>query len=147
MQHLHISHRSPLTVHELFTALGEHENLRLLFRAPVKRVRSGTDHRNGVGSCRHIGPPGPLGFQETVTEFVPDQLIRYTITTRSPLTDHLGTMRFSPRDDSGSQLEYQIRFGSRIPGLAFLVRRLLAWSIPAGIDKLESRVASRALPT
>jgi hypothetical protein len=95
-----------------------------------------------VGSCRHIGPPGLLGFQETVTEFVPDELIRYEITSRSPLTDHVGSMRFAPRDDGGSQLEYQIRFGSRIPGLAFLVRKLLAWSIPAGLSKLERQAAA-----
>ena len=44
----------------------------------ITRLRDGTDgHRNGVGSVRElkVGPTPP--FEETVTEFVPNELIAY----------------------------------------------------------------------
>jgi uncharacterized protein YndB with AHSA1/START domain len=138
-QHVHIEYSFALPVQRVFAYLSEHENLRLLFGTPVRRVSSGNEHRNGVGSRRRIGPPGPLGFEETVVEFIPDHLIAYRITKGSPLRGHRGTMRFSAGPDGGSRLDYRIQMGSRVPGAAALVRRMLARSVPAGLAQVDQR--------
>jgi uncharacterized protein YndB with AHSA1/START domain len=138
LQHIHVAHSFAQPVERVFAFLSEHENLPLLFGAPVRRVRSGERHRNGVGSCRRVGPPGPLGFEETVTQFVPDQLIVYRITKGSPLRDHLGTMSFASTAGGGATLDYRIQLGSRLPGVAGLVKRMLERSIPAGLQEVDS---------
>src|SRR5437763_13120874 len=100
----------------VFDYMAEHENLSELFGAKVKRVRDGTDgHRNGVGSVRElrVGPLPP--FQETVTEFVPGEHIRYRITKGSPMRGHDATMRFST-NGSGTRLHYATSFDGAGPG-------------------------------
>jgi uncharacterized protein YndB with AHSA1/START domain len=137
IQQVHIEHSFSLPVARVFAYLSEHEQLSLLFRAPVTRVRCGASERNGVGSCRRIGPRGPLGFEETVTEYVPDELIVYRITKGSPLRGHMGVMRFTETADGGSRLDYRITMGSRLPGVAMLVKRMLEGSIPTGLAKVD----------
>jgi uncharacterized protein YndB with AHSA1/START domain len=137
LHRVELSHTFALPPARVFAFLSEHENLSLLFRAPVRRLRSGERFRNGVGSCRRIGPAAPLGFEETVVEFVPDETIVYRITRGGPLRDHRGTMRFSALPDGGSRLDYEIRFGSRVPGLAAAVARLLDRSIASGLRRVE----------
>jgi uncharacterized protein YndB with AHSA1/START domain len=139
MEFVKVSHEFEQPVERVFAYLSEHEHLGALFHAPVKRIRSGNSERNGVGSCRRIGPPGPLGLEETVLEYVADERIVYEITSGSPLRRHQGVMEFSGSDNGGSRLEYRIRFGSPIPGLARLVRHRLERSIPAGLRVVEAR--------
>ena len=78
-----------------------------------------------------MGPLPP--FEETVTEFVPNELIRYEITKGSPLRDHRGEMRFTPNPD-GTHLHYEISFGSAVPGVAAIVAATLRRNIPKGLD-------------
>jgi uncharacterized protein YndB with AHSA1/START domain len=139
VHHLHIEHTFTKPVERIFAHLSEHEHLRSLFRAPVHRVRSGGTERNGVGSCRRIGPPWPLGFEETVVEFIPNELIVYRITKGSLLRGHRGVMRFTLLPDGRSHLEYTIRLASPIPGLATLLRRLLTRNIAAGLVVVDAR--------
>jgi uncharacterized protein YndB with AHSA1/START domain len=122
----------------VFAYLAEHENLEALFGAKIKRVRDGTDgQRNGVGSVRQlkVGPMPP--FEETVTEVIPDELIRYRITKGSPLRDHEGVMRFSS-NGSGAHLHYEISFRTTVPGLDKLVAAGLKRNISAGLKKVDS---------
>lgn len=139
MQRVIVDHDFPVPVERAFAHLAEHENLAQVFGAKVTRLRDGTDgDRNGVGSVRQlrIGPLPP--FEETVTEVVPNELIRYRITKGSPLKDHRGEMRFTPNADGGSHLHYEISFGSRIPGLDLIVARGLRGNIEKGLMKVDA---------
>jgi uncharacterized protein YndB with AHSA1/START domain len=121
----------------VFAYLAEHENLEPLFGAKIKRLRDGTDGtRNGVGSARQL-KIGPLpAFEETVTEVVPDELIRYRITKGSPLRDHEGVMRFSPNGE-GTHLRYEISFGAVVPGLDRVVAAGLRRNVAKGIQRID----------
>ncbi len=129
----HVFASDPQSVHD---ALSEHENLGPVFGAGITRVRDGDDSRNGVGSVRRL-KIGPLpGFEETVTESVPGELIRYRITQGSPLTGHWGEQKLFPTASGGTRLEYRIGFDSRIPGVPAVVAAALRRSISAGLANL-----------
>jgi Polyketide cyclase / dehydrase and lipid transport len=127
-----------LPLDRVFGHLAEHENLAAVFGAKIKRLRDGTDgNRNGVGSVRELRI-GPLpSFEETVTEFVPDERICYRITRGSPLRDHAGVMSFSA-NGTGTHLRYEISFGAVVPGLDRLVAASLRRSIPKGLRLLDA---------
>src|SRR3954452_24284205 len=122
----------------VFAYLSEHEHLEALFGAKITRVRDGTDgQRNGVGSVRRLkgGPLPP--FEETVTEVIPNELIRYRITKGSPLRDHEGVMRFSA-PNGATHLHYEISFGAKVPGLDRVIAAGLKRNIAAGLKKVDS---------
>jgi hypothetical protein len=133
VQRVHVTQDFPQPVGELYAYLSEHENLEPLFGAKIRRLSDGSDGtRNGVGSSRELRV-GPLpGFVETVTEAVPDQLIRYRITRGGVLKDHEGVMRFSSQG-SGSRLDYTIVFDGKVPGLGPIVKLVLTRSISGGL--------------
>ncbi|HNC15105.1 MAG TPA: SRPBCC family protein, partial [Solirubrobacterales bacterium] len=97
----------------------------------------GTDgNRNGVGSSRKLNPPGPVpAFEETVTEFEPHSRIVYTVTKGTPLNHHLGTITFAPTD-SGTHMEWNIEIGTRLPGLDFVIAKVLVRNIGGGLDRM-----------
>lgn len=122
---------------QVFNYLADHENLGDVFGAKVTQIKDGTDgHRGGVGSVRElkVGPTPP--FQETITEFVPNELIVYEISKGTPLKDHHGEMRFTA-EGTGTHLHYEISFGSVIPGLAFIVAQGLKRNIPKGLAQIN----------
>jgi hypothetical protein len=122
----------------IFAYLAEHEHLEPVFGAKIRRLADGSDgHRNGVGSVRElrIGPLPPL--QETVTEFVPNELICYRITKGSPLRGHHATMRFTDRG-LGTHLHYEIAFGAAVPGLAVIVALGLRRAVSAGLAGVDA---------
>jgi len=121
-------------VEKVFDYLGEHENLSKVFGLPVSRLRSGDTDRNGVGSMRKIGV-GPLALEETVTDYKPNELIEYKITSRSPLKDHLGTMRFSSTPSGGSRLHYTIAIDGP-PIITPLVRMQLTRALSGALPKI-----------
>ena len=126
---------------QVFAFLSEHENLGPLFGARVRRLTDGSDGtRNGVGSSREmkVGPAPP--FVETVTESVPDELIKYRITKGSPLRDHEGVMRLEPHGDGGTRLKYDITFRGVVPGVDRLVAFNLRRSIPKGLQKIDRSI-------
>lgn len=119
---------------QVFSHLAEHENLAALFGVKVKRLNDGETERNGVGSRRQL-KVAPLlpPFEETVTQFVPNELIEYKITKGSPLDGHVGTMTFSPTPSGGTHLDYKIRVASKIPLLGPLVTKKLTGDIGKGL--------------
>lgn len=138
MQRLIFDHDYSLPPERVFAYLSEHENLGPLFGARILRLRDGTDgHRNGVGSARElkVGPAPP--FEETVTEFVPNELIAYEITKGSPLKGHHGEMRFTPEGE-GTHLHYEIAFSSKLPGVDFIVAQGLKRNVAKGLASVES---------
>ena len=138
MQTVIVDHDFQLPPERVFAYLAEHENLESIFGAKITRINDGTDGtRNGVGSVREL-KIGPLpGFQETVTEVVPNELIRYRITKGSPLRDHEGIMRFSPTGDGGTHLHYEIKFGAVVPGLDMLIKAGLQRNVAKGMTRVE----------
>src|SRR5947209_1660176 len=138
MQSVIVEHDFALPPARVFAYLSEHENLEPMFGAKVRRLRDGSDGtRNGAGSVRELRV-GPLpSFEETVTESVPDELIRYRITRGSPLRGHRGEMRLTPRD-SGTHLRYEIHFGAIVPGLDRIVAAGLRRSIPRGLQRVDA---------
>jgi uncharacterized protein YndB with AHSA1/START domain len=140
LAHVHVVHDFSAPVERVFAYLAEHENLEALFGTRIERVRDGETERNGAGSCRRLSFYGLLPFEETVTESVPNERIVYRITKGSPMRDHEGTMAFAPANGGGTRLDYRIRFGSAVPGLAPLVARVLDGNIARGLRKLDRDV-------
>ena len=137
IQHVHVTHDFASSPAEVFAVMGEHEDLGKIFPAKMRRVRDGDSERNGVGSVRSLKPFGlPPAFEETVTKSEPGRLIEYRISKGSPMTDHLGIIRFEPTAGGGTRLDYRIQFGSRIPGVARLVKAALQASLTKGLPKL-----------
>ena len=130
---VHVERDLSAPVEEVFAHLAEHENLAALFGAKVKRLNDGDTDRNGVGSRRElkVGPLPP--FEETVTQFVPNELIEYKITKGSPLDGHVGTMRFSPTASGGTHFDYRIRIASKLPLVAPIVTKNLTRDIDKGL--------------
>ena len=131
---VHVERDLNAPVGEVFNHLAEHENLAAIFGAKVTRLADGEGHRNGVGSRRRlkVAPVVPA-FEETVTQFVPDELIEYKITKGSPLDGHVGIMKFSPTPAGGTHLDYRIRIASKIPGVGTIVTKNLTRDINKGL--------------
>ena len=139
MHRVHIQQEFRRPVSDIFAHLAEHENLERVFGANVRRVKDGDDgHRNGVGSVRSLRVgPGPW-FDETVTEYVPHELIRYRISRGSPLKNHEGVMRFSSRPGGGSHLDYVIDFDGKLPGVGPVVKAMLDRNISRALQRLAA---------
>lgn len=137
--HVHVRHEFAKPVDRVFAYLSEHEHLTAVFApARVERLRDGEDgHRNGVGSARKLSFAGLLPFEETVTEFVDGERIVYRITKGSPMRGHEGVMEFSALPNGGTQLDYRIRLGSPVPGLAAVVKQALTRSISRGLGTVD----------
>jgi uncharacterized protein YndB with AHSA1/START domain len=126
-------------VDRVFAYLSEHENLAAVFGASVERLEDGSPERNGVGSRRKLKvAPGAAPIEETVTRFVPGELIEYRITKGSPLRDHVGIIRFSAAPGGGTHLDYRIRIASRVPGLSPLVTAVLTRNLKKGLASVEA---------
>jgi len=138
MQRIIFDHDYALPPERVFGYLAEHENLADILGARITRLKNGTDgNRNGVGSVRElkVGPVPP--FEETVTEYVPNELIAYEITKGSPLKDHHGEMRFT-EEGGKTHLHYEISFAAKIPGVDFIVAQGLKRSISKGLAGVET---------
>ena len=134
-------------VERVFNHLSEHENLSGLFGMRVARVRDGEHQRNGVGSVRRLSLGGIAPFEETVTAFREYQLIEYRVTKGTPLNEHHAAMRFSRRESGhASHLEYVIRLGSDVPGVAKVVARVLRRRIARGLARLDDELVARGGP-
>ena len=134
-----VEHDFSAPVERVFAHLSEHENLADVLGAKVERLGDGQGQRNGVGSRRRlrIGPLAP--FEETVTKFVPNELIEYVITKGTPLRNHVGIMRFTPLPGGGTHLHYRIRVASAVPGIAPLVKTVVQRNLAAGLAKVDGR--------
>jgi uncharacterized protein YndB with AHSA1/START domain len=138
MQHVVVERDFRSSPEKVFAFLAEHENLEPLFGAKITRLRDGTDGtRNGPGSVRRL-KLGPLpAFEETITEVVPGEIIRYRITKGSPLRGHSGEMRITPQG-TGAHLRYEISFGAVVPGLDVLDAAGLRRNVAKGLERVDA---------
>lgn len=120
----------------VFALFADHERFGKLLGAPVKRVRdSDQADPNGVGSIRKIGI-GPIGLKETVITFEPGLLIEYTITSMSPIRNHLGRIRFEDAPEGRTRVLYTISFEDIVPFTGKLVSSALDQGIRKGIKRV-----------
>lgn len=136
MQRMRFVKDFDLPPEKVFGYFAEHENLGGILGAEVTRLSDGDDgERNGVGSSRRLNPPGPApAFEEMVTAFVPNKLIEYRVTKGTPLNHHLGVVTFTPAG-TGTRMEWRIEIGTAIPGLDFLISRILIRNVGRGLDR------------
>ena len=141
---VHVTHDFSAPVEKVFNYLSEHENLNVLFApARIERISDGEGgERNGVGSARRLSFWGALPFEETVTVFSPNERIEYEITKGGPMRDHHGALAFSGKADGGTHLDYTIKFGSAVPGLAAMVAMQLRRSVASGLRKADAAIGS-----
>jgi uncharacterized protein YndB with AHSA1/START domain len=138
MQRIEIDHDFSQPVDRVYAYLAEHEHLGPIFGAKVTRVRDGDTDRNGKGSVRAL-KIGPLpAFEETVTEAIPNELIKYEITKGSPLRGHHGEMRFTPKG-TGTHLRYVIEFGAVVPGLDRVIKVGLERALKKGLPLVDRK--------
>jgi uncharacterized protein YndB with AHSA1/START domain len=141
METLHFEQDYAAPPEKVFAFLAEHENLSIVF-APMKveRLRDGDRERNGVGSVRRLSLKGLLPFEETITGVVPNERIEYRITKGTPLDSHFGVMRFEPKPDGGTHLDYTITIGARVPGLAKVIGAILNRAVSDGLRKTANEL-------
>lgn len=120
----------------VFALLADHGRFGKLLGAPVKRIRdSDQADPNGLGSIRRIGI-GPIGLEETIVAFEPDSLIEYTITSMSPIRNHLGRIRFDEVGEGKTRLNYTITFDDVVPLTGKVVKAALEQGIRKGIQRV-----------
>lgn len=120
----------------IFALFADHERFGKLLGAPVKRIRdSDQADPNGVGSIRKIGI-GPIGLKETVITFEPGSLIEYTVTSMSPIRNHLGRIRFEDAADGRTRVLYTISFEDIVPYTGKLLSLALGQGIRKGIRRV-----------
>ncbi|MDC0662742.1 SRPBCC family protein [Marinobacter sp. SS21] len=121
---------------KVFALFAEHERFGKLLGAPAKRIKdSDQADPNGLGSVRKIGI-GPIGLEETVVGFEPDSLIEYSITSFSPLKNHIGRIRFEDTPDGQTRVNYTITFDDIIPFTGKLIQTALEQGIRKGIKRV-----------
>ncbi|RZU38121.1 polyketide cyclase/dehydrase/lipid transport protein [Fluviicoccus keumensis] len=137
LQHISIVQDFPQPVAKIFNWLGDHNNLgAIFFPFKVERIRDGQDYLNGVGSVRRLSSFPLPPVEEMVTVYIPDEHIEYTITSAmSPISDHLGVMRFEPHE-GGTRLHYTIVFRGALPLIGPVLKVGLAQGIRRGLKKL-----------
>ncbi|MGB1951936.1 MAG: SRPBCC family protein [Marinobacter sp.] len=120
----------------VFALFADHERFGKLLGAPVKRIHdSDQADPNGLGSVRKIGI-GPIGLEETVIGFEPDSLIEYTITSSSPIRNHLGRIRFEDSGKGQTRVNYTITFEDIVPFTGKVVSAALEQGIRKGIKRV-----------
>ncbi len=121
----------------VFAYFDDLENFESLFGARATRLSEGEDgNLNGVGSVRRLKVGPAPSFEETITAYVPGELIEYRITRGSPLKDHLGVLRFTPVE-AGSNLEWTIAFSAVVPGLDRVIAEVLRRRIARGLAQAD----------
>nr|WP_227515360.1 SRPBCC family protein [Marinobacter salinus] len=129
--------------HRVFALFADHNSFGKLLGAPVKRIKDSQDaDPNGIGSVRKIGI-GPVGLEETVTNFEPDSLIEYTITSMSPIKNHLGRIRFDDTPEGHTQISYTITFEDIVPFTGKVVSSALEKGIRRGIRQVPKLAKQR----
>lgn len=101
-------------------------------RVPV-RIIAGPSNPIGRGSVRRIELRG-LRLDEEVVACDRPRRFAYVLCAGLPLAHHYGEILVIPRPE-GARIEWSIRLGSSIPGLASVVRLVLARELRRGLDR------------
>lgn len=131
---IHFLQDFDVPVSTVFDFFSVHENLGKIYPAAVKCIKFGEDpiNANSRGSVRRI-IAFPIVIEETVTEYIPNQLIEYRLTMGVGVKDHIGTMRFGELGYGKCRLDYSIEFSPTIPMTGFLIKNILEKIIGQGV--------------
>ncbi len=135
MYQIHIKQQFNHPISEVFADLSDHQTFGQIIGKKIKRiVDSGSDNVNGIGSIRKVSAFPAPSFEETVTNFIQDEAIEYTISKGSPIKEHHGCLYFYEQNNSVF-LDYKIRFTPKpnIPGWGWLLCRLIRMPISKGL--------------
>ncbi len=102
----------------------------------VRRIQTGDDGADGVGSVRRIGF-GPTAFEETIVALQAPKRLEYAITKGSPLRNHHGVVTFTATANGGTAVDYRISFAPMIPGTGAVIALLLEKLIGSGMKRIE----------
>lgn len=120
----------------VFALFADHNRIGKVLGAPIKRIKdSDQADPNGIGSVRKIGI-GPVGLEETILNFEPNSLIEYTVTSMSPIKNHLGRIRFEDTPEGHTRINYTITFEDVVPLTGKIVRTALEQGIRRGIKRV-----------
>lgn len=107
--------------------------------------RPGVPAPNGLGAIRCFHAAG-AGVREEVTEWDPPTHMAYRLNTRTLTSRYRSDMTLVARPEGRTSLEWSSTFEPRVPGTAWLVRRIFARAVrgfAAGIAR-ESAAAVRS---
>lgn len=137
-QVIQIKQEFPAPVSTVFETLGDHEKLGKIIGVKIKRTKNGTDAINGTGSVRKLIVLPPV--EETVTKFIKNELIEYTVSNFTPIKNHQGILKFS-ENNGVTHLDYSIVFESRIPGIGGVIKKALGTGLTKGMKKYARSLA------
>jgi len=132
---IHQEFNAPLE--QVFSTLSDHAKFGKICGITMTRTHDGDDGANGLGSIRRIDMGKLPSFEETITKFIPNELIEYKITKGSPIKNHVGELRFSETNGK-SVLNYSIQLESKIPFTTGLIKSALESGISKGLHKYAS---------
>lgn len=126
----------------VFAWFARPENVGQLFPGRTRRLHPAQDpvHPDGVGAVREVRV-GPVRLEETITRYEPPSLIEYRVTRGWTIRQHIGCLRFE-EVPGGTQLEYVIRFQSRLPLAGGLVAGSLCASWRRGVQRAIEGIAA-----
>ena len=129
---IHESFNAPIA--EVFSVLSDHKKFGKICGISMERTKDGDDGLNGLGSIRAV-KIGPLpAFDETITGFKSNELIEYKITRGSPIKNHVGTLKFSEKNNQ-TTLDYTIKLESKIPFTSGIIKTVLQNGLSKGLKK------------
>lgn len=133
-ERIHFLQDFDLPVTTVFNFFSVHENWGKIFPAAVKNIRFGEDPRdaNSKGSVRRI-IAFPLVIEETITAYIPNELIEYKLTFGLGVKNHHGVMRFIEKEDGRCRLDYKIEFTPVLPMSGFVIKNMLQKIIGQGV--------------
>lgn len=99
----------------------------------------------GVGALRRFTSHSygrRIDSRERVTELVPGRRLSYRLVSGLPLRDYRATVDLEPTPDGGTRIRWSSDFsGARVPGTAWLYRRVLESFIQRIADDLAAAAA------
>jgi uncharacterized membrane protein len=121
-------------LNQVFETLSDHATFGKICGINMTRVIDGSDGANGLGSVRKINIGLLPSFEETITDFIPNEYIQYKISKGSPIKNHVGELRFT-EDGGKTTLNYTIELESKIPFTTGLIKAGLEKGISGGLRK------------
>lgn len=144
MQKVQLKQDFHCDVSTLFGLFSDHIQAGEILKMPCQVIQlSNSEHPQGVGSIRKVKAGLLPAFEETITQFIPNELIEYQVTQGGIVKDHLGRLRFK-QTNNGCQLNYEIAFNSRfsVPFLGKIIASTLQSDFKRCLQELADRLKS-----
>ncbi len=129
----------PVPPEVLFDVLSDHEGMSDWLGVRVSVLRGPED--GGAGTVRRLRTPGG-GIDEEVTYAVRPRRIAYRIVRGLPIVRfHRGEILIEPWGQTGSQLSWDIRMDSAVPGVARALTEIVGGQLRQAFSRLRRRLS------